>query len=75
MRKLLKEDEKRKEKELLVMRVEKGVYNILVKPSTADVGAASDGGDRHGGPADRGGTVAVTAAHQSPTWMSTLTRR
>eukprot|EP00971_Amphidinium_carterae_P105420 2087542-Amphidinium_carterae.2 len=56
MHKLLKEDEKRKERELLVMRVEKGVCNILVKPSPADVGATtSDGGDRHGGPADRGG--------------------
>eukprot|EP00971_Amphidinium_carterae_P236969 4703087-Amphidinium_carterae.1 len=56
MRKLLKEDEQRKERELLVMRVEKGVYNILVKPSTADVGATTgDGGDRHDSPADRGG--------------------
>eukprot|EP00971_Amphidinium_carterae_P135876 2692168-Amphidinium_carterae.1 len=63
MRKLLKEDEQRKERELLVMRVEKGIYNILVKPNTsADVGATTnDGGDRHGGPTDRDGTPGSTS--------------
>eukprot|EP00971_Amphidinium_carterae_P255781 5078240-Amphidinium_carterae.1 len=55
MRKLLKEDEKRKERELLVMELRQAT--VVTVTTVLPI------------------AVAVPAAHQNPTWMSTLTRR